>query len=157
MAKRASCCWLSILIFSSCLVGAYGAEQARILRVRQERQEAAPRREAAPVELRLEKFLIVQPQPASGETFRVEWQPVGRALETGVVLGFEYRQERVRNIQQLTIRYPFAIGQRRTATFEISPVAVQSGGPVTAWRVRVERGDRVLAEQRSPTWSAATP
>lgn len=157
MAKRAACCWLSIFIFSCCLAGAYGAERATILRVRQGRQEAAPNREAAPVELRLEKFLIVAPAPVPGETFRVEWQPVGRALEAGVVLRFEYRQERVRKMQQLTIRYPFAIGQRRTATFEIAPAAAQSGGAVTAWRVRVERDGRVLAEQRSPTWSATTP
>lgn len=155
MAKRAWCCWLSILFVSGFLTVAEGAERARILRVRQERQAAQRTREAAPVELRLEKFLMEEPAPPAGETFRVEWQPVGRALAAGVVLRFEYRQERVRNMQQLIIRYPFEIRERRMATFEIAPTASQGGGSVTAWRVRVEQDGRVLAEQRSPTWTAA--
>lgn len=157
MARKAWCGWLCLVIFSAALASAEAAERARILRVVHEREQAPANSEAAPVELRLGRFLLEDAATPTGEVFRVEWQPVGQALRAGVVLRFEYRQERVREMQQLMIRYPFDVRERRTATFEIGPAALQSGGTVTAWRVRVEQESRVLAEKRSSSWAASTP
>ena len=55
----------------------------------------------------------------------------------------------------LSVRYPFAVRFRRTATFTITDQAYRLGGAVNQWRVRVVLGDRVLAERTSPGWSGA--
>lgn len=155
LALRRSSGLLGLAILATTAFGA--TERARILRVRQDRT-AAPTatREPAPVELRLDQFLAA-PSTAPREIFRVEWKPLNYALEAGATLRFLYRQERSQATQQLAIRYPFAVREPRTATFEIAPAAVEAGGRVVAWRAVLEAEGQILAELRSEDGDGRQP
>ncbi len=90
-----------------------------------------------------------------GETFAVYWSAAGRGLPEGVTVMFEYVLENAPEVRAQHIQYDFKTEGARKAVFTIPEKDFREGGKVKAWRARVLRG-RLLAEQASPTWAAAT-
>lgn len=88
----------------------------------------------------------------AGEEFRVYWAPGPAGSLPGTVVTFEFRQAFQSLIRTLFIQYPFAVKGERCALFEVAEPAIRQGGRVTAWRVRVSRGGRRLAERTSESW-----
>lgn len=125
---------------------------ARILRV--ERLEVAGSAGGAGTSLltsRLPKF-TGRPARPDKEVFHVYWTPSPEGLAAGTLVTFEYRQERDDRVRFLSIKYPFTVEGQRKAVFEIAGAALRVGGRVSAWRVRVVRGGRVLAQRSSGSW-----
>ncbi|GEM_PF-2392943 len=87
-----------------------------------------------------------------GEEFRVYWDPGPGGSLPGTVVTFEFRQAFHSLIRTLFIQYPFVVKGERCALFEVGEPTIRRGGRVTAWRVRVSRGGRRLAERISESW-----
>lgn len=141
--------WL--IVWSAAVVDA-APEGARILRVEHRVREHERATESF-WSARLPKF-----RPGAGSTaterFYVHWEPGPNAPAEGLVLTFEFVQARSPRIRTLFIQYPFRVQGRRRAVFEIAPEVSAVGGAVRAWRVRVVRRGRLLAERTSESWSA---
>ncbi len=90
-----------------------------------------------------------------GETYAIYWSASGNGLPAGVTVLFEYVLEHAPEVHALHIQYDFKTEGARKAVFTIPEKDFRDGGNVKAWRVRLLRG-RLLAEQTSPNWSAAT-
>ncbi|MBU1909621.1 MAG: hypothetical protein KJ726_06220, partial [Verrucomicrobia bacterium] len=90
---------------------------------------------------------------AGTEWFYVYWAPGRDGSLPGTVVTFEFRQAFRPLIRTLFIQYPFKVKGERCATFEIAESTIRRGGRVTAWRVRIVRGGRRLAERTSESWS----
>ena len=140
-----------LLFFVGANQASVAAEQplARILEVNRATTSGTPH---GPAQLQMPKFLSTD-APVDGDAYRVTWEPLSRALPVGVQVTFEYTQQRASGVKSLMLQYPFAVRERRTATFRIADRAYQLGGPVADWRVRVVRDGRVLAEKTSAYWS----
>jgi hypothetical protein len=87
------------------------------------------------------------------EWFYVYWDPGRDGSLPGTVVTFEFRQASRPLIRTLFIQYPFKVKGERCATFEIAEPTIRRGGRVAAWRVRIVRGGRRLAERTSGSWS----
>ncbi|MFH0953414.1 MAG: hypothetical protein V1873_03695 [Verrucomicrobiota bacterium] len=132
-------------------VTAQAQDQARILRVEHATVSGSAGRTASLYSPRISKFADLN-EGVPREVYTVYWLPPSRGTPSGTLVTFEYRQERSPDIKFLYIKYPFLAQGERKATFEIAENARRVGGGVTAWRVRVVHGGRLLAEQTSDTW-----
>ena len=83
------------------------------------------------------------------QTFRVTWSPGESGIEPGASLIFDFRQQHREQPGRLTITYPSAIREQRTAEFTVGPRALREHGPVTGWRVSLYSGGRRLATRTS--------
>jgi hypothetical protein len=102
---------------------------------------------------RLPKFVPEGDESESGDlALAVYWRPPRQGAGPGVRVRLEYTQEHFGRAQQLEISYPFRVFKERRAEFIVPRKLLNSGGPVTAWRVRVLDGRRLLAERRSQAW-----
>ena len=90
-----------------------------------------------------------------GETFAIYWTAAGNGLPPGTTVMFEYVLENAPEIRALHIQYDFKTEGARKAVFTIPEKDFRDGGQVKAWRARILRG-RLLTEQTSPSWKAAT-
>jgi len=129
-------------------VPAQSAGGARILGVERREEQLASRN---PMYRRMPKFAATSDKPVR-EIYDVHWAPPPAGIEAGAALVFDYAQERADQVQSLTIQYPFVVQSQRKATFIISERAVLAAGRVTAWRVRLMQGRRIMAETASGAW-----
>jgi len=90
--------------------------------------------------------------PFRGETFEVYWSASAPGLAPGATVIFEYVPQTAPGVHALHIQYDFkTVGGRKTV-FTIPEKDFREGGNVKAWRVRVIRAGRLLAEQTSANW-----
>jgi hypothetical protein len=87
-----------------------------------------------------------------GETYAVYWMAPVRGLPPGSAVFFEYVLQNAPGVRALLIQYGFRTEGLRKAVFIIPEKDYRAGGSVKAWRVRVIRAGRLLAEQTSPNW-----
>lgn len=83
------------------------------------------------------------------EIFEVVWRTPPAGMAAGTLVTFEYLQPGASQVKFLFIKHAFPVQGNQAARFE---VARRGMGPVTAWRARVVRGGRLLAERRSESW-----
>ena len=107
---------------------------------------------ASPVDDRMPKFMIER--ALTREVFAITWTPPAGGVEAGAVLLFEYRQKYGKTIKNLQVKYPFAVEDQRQSTFVIPGKNIKADGEVTAWRVRLVVRGRLLAEQKSRSWTS---
>ncbi|MBP7831272.1 MAG: hypothetical protein KA248_15290 [Kiritimatiellae bacterium] len=137
------------VLLALAVCSAAAAETLRILRVQ---HQALNSRRESPA-LMPDRLGPADPAPAAGaERFRVYWHAGEDGSPPGTVVTFEFRQAYRPLIQTLFIQYPFKVKGERCATFEVAEPTVRRGGRVVAWRVRILRGGRRLAERTSDTW-----
>lgn len=88
-----------------------------------------------------------------GETYAIFWSaPGGGGLPPGVTVLFEYVLENAPEVHALHVQYDFKTEGPRKAVFTIPEKDYREGGNVKAWRVRVVRAGKLLAQQTSPNW-----
>ena len=91
-------------------------------------------------------------EAACTEWFYVHWETGRAGSLPGTVVTFEFRQAFNPLIRTLFIQYPFKVKGERRATFEVAEPTIRRGGRVAAWRARIVRGGRRLAERTSESW-----
>jgi hypothetical protein len=89
---------------------------------------------------------------AGAESFFVFWNTGPDGSLPGTVVTFEFRQAFNPLIRTLFIQYPFKVKGERRATFEVAELTIRRSGRVVAWRARIVRGGRRLAERTSESW-----
>lgn len=146
---------LMILLAATALAGAVPALAQRgpgILRV-EDRRSSVGEAIASPSfnALHIDKF-VDERLDVDGHIFLVHWDPAEGGSAPGVKVVFEYRQQDPQVTRSLEVAYPFRVTNRRCATFKITGEAFRKGGLVSAWRVRILDGGKVLAEQQSESW-----
>jgi len=87
-----------------------------------------------------------------GETYAVYWSAPADGLPAGVTVLLEYVLENAPDVYALHIQYDFKTAGPRKAVFTIPEKNYRDGGNVKAWRARIIRGGKLLAEQTSPNW-----
>lgn len=97
--------------------------------------------------------LLDEMQPPSRQTYRVTWSPGDAGVEPGATLIFDFRQKLRGEPGRLTIQYPAAVRETRTAEFTIGERTLREYGPVTGWQVVLTSGGRKVASRRSSTWN----
>jgi hypothetical protein len=84
------------------------------------------------------------PPAEQRQQFYVRWTPA-----TVPAVKFQYRQVNAPNrLGEITV----AAAGRTATVFEIAGAEFLEGGPVSAWRVSLWDGERLLAEKRSALW-----
>jgi hypothetical protein len=111
---------------------------------------ASDARQATRHRLRVAKF-VDERAALDGEVFHVYWSP-GEGLPAGAVVRLDYRQQRLKRSRRLELRYPFPVTRVRRAVFAVRDEAYRAGGAVTAWRVQVLSGRRVVGQACSAGW-----
>lgn len=85
------------------------------------------------------------PPTDQGEYFWVQWTP-----PTIDSVTLEYRQINVPN--KITCQTFTPARRQQSTTFAVTGDHFRDGGPVSAWRVRLYRGDQLLTEKQSALW-----
>lgn len=110
-----------------------------------------PNKEMPQSVTRLPKFF--DEDARRGETYAIYWTaPSGGGLPPGVTVLFEYVLAAAPDVHALHIQYDFKTEGPRKVVFTIPEKDYREGGNVKAWRVRVVRAGKLLAEQTSPNW-----
>lgn len=144
--------WVGVLVgFGACLTSLHAAP--RISDIQYEfvpgERESDTRRM---VKKRLVKFNHYIKSP-SHEVFYVNWD-AGQGLGSGATVIFEYRQGRSAVNRVVKFQYPTAVAGKKRTTFNIPAVDADSGGRVSAWRVRLVHDQKILSSRVSPSWDA---
>ncbi len=84
--------------------------------------------------------------------FEVLWRPRAQGVPPGILVHFEYRHPLRRGISKMSIEYDTEVREDQIARFIVPREDVDRWGRVTAWRIRILRDDRLLAQQTSETW-----
>ncbi len=143
-----------LCLTSLCLVvQAQGPQRsAQILQVQEKRDaRAAGQRSPSLMVERMPKFL--DERPGGRQTFLVRWVAPAAGIDPGALLLFEYKQRRLDGVRSLHIQYPFRVTGERESQFVIEEKAVNRGGAVYAWRVRLVYKGRLLAGSQSDLWN----
>jgi hypothetical protein len=92
--------------------------------------------------------LRVDPEPLPASQQREEYYVSWRGTAVSSVM-FEYRQV---NIPDKILVQTFTPTARRWNVFTVAGDDFHNGGPISAWRVSLWDGNRLLAERKSVLW-----
>lgn len=126
------------------------ADTPRLTRIAARTLYADPRAGAAGLPVsRLERF-AGDPVPER-VVFEAEWTPGRAGLAGGARMTLEYEVDhgRVRGVRETAVPGPLWGPQRTSVEVPVR------GGAITAWRLRILEGHRLLIEQRSRNWGAS--
>ena len=123
-----------------------------ILRVEiRDKGEPPPPMARGVIERHLVKFFDEMEVP--GElVYDAHWEAPPGGLDGPVFVIMTYRQVGHREMRRLVVRYPDGARGRQIARFRISEEQVQRWGGVTAWRIELRQGNRLLDDQVSGLW-----
>ena len=141
----------SVFIVALALCGLAPAQEATIIKVAKE-TNLEPSKALSQMPARMPKFL--DDDARCGESYSVMWIAPSPGLAPGVAVLFEYILQATPERQALHVQYDFKTLGPRKIVFTIPEKAYREGGNVKAWRVRIVRAGRLLAEQSSPDWKA---
>ena len=139
----------SAFIAALALLGIAPAQEAPISKVVKE-AALEPSKAVLQTPARLPKFF--DDDARRGETYSVCWAAPSAGLAPGVTVLFEYLLQTTPEIRALHVQYDFKTTGSRKVVFTIPEMDFREGGSVKAWRVRIVRAGRLLAEQSSPDW-----
>lgn len=86
------------------------------------------------------------------ERVDVLWSPPSRGLKGGTTLLLEYRRQFGNKTSVMADKKTFSVTTPQESTFLIPPDDAGEDGPISAWRVRLVKDGKTLAEKASPTW-----
>jgi hypothetical protein len=101
---------------------------------------------------RLPKFMDKH-EGVPHEVFHVYWKAPREGTNPGMLVTFEYRQERGDGVRFLHVKYPLPVRGRHTTVFDIGSASGSRYGAVTEWRARMVWRGWLLAETTSQIWS----
>lgn len=82
----------------------------------------------------------------------VHWIAPARNTSPDLSVLLEFRQQYTDRIQRKTVNYDQPLTGEQMTRFMVTGAELDRYGPVTAWRVRLVRARRLLAEQASDMW-----
>lgn len=144
--------WCGLLNMTTLAVFAAGAGAQSIVRVDIRDGGEPPAPLAGGVQERqLTKFFDDVRWP--GEViYDAHWEAPATGLAGPVSVMMAYRLAGSRDVQRLIVRYPDGASGRQIARFRIDEDQIRQSGAVTAWRIELRQGDRVLDERITGRW-----
>jgi len=100
--------------------------------------------------VRLRKF-VPETQPAWMAVLRATWEADKRFPVPGALVSLQYRLNEDPAARTIERREDQPVSGRRTTKFVI-PLGAQAEHRVTAWRLQLIQGGRVIDERRSASW-----
>lgn len=148
---RCAASLLGILLAGAQQAAAQGSGEARILRVTATTEVAVA--EMATDNLggvRLTKF-VEDSREAPQAVLVVAWRAPRSGLPAGAIVRLDYRRDNAPDLRTKDLRVDEPVTGERVTRFSL-PLPADGAGRISAWRVQVLHGGRVLDEKTSASW-----